>query len=163
MNPQLQQAQPIHPWQDKGARYSLILALAFASYLAFAFYDGREFYTRYLKQCQDDPDRADCRPLNIVKAASRPELGIKLDYGKGSWAIQITSQQDEGQANALAAELQSAGVGTRIIKIKSRKRMTLCQVQIGRFIKREDAAEAGKQLHDRGIIQSFILANYKVP
>jgi hypothetical protein len=163
MNPQLQQAPPIHPWQDKGTRFSLILALVFASYLAFAFYDGREFYTRYLKQCQDDPDRADCRPLNVVKASPRPELDIKLDYGKGGWAIQVASQQDEGQANTLAAELQSAGVTSRIIKFKARKRITLCQVQIGRFIKRKDAAEAGKQLQERGLIQSFIPTGYKAP
>lgn len=161
MYPQPQQVQPTHPWQDKGARFSLILGLAFASYLAFALYDGREFYARYLKQCQDEPDRADCRPLNVVKAAPRPELDIKLDYGKGGWAIQVSSQQEESQANALVAQLQSAGINSRIVKIKARKRMTLCQVQIGRFIKRKDAAEAGKQLRERGIIQSFIPTGYK--
>jgi SPOR domain len=163
MIPQPQQAQTAHPWQGKGLRFSLILALAFASYLAFALYDGREFYARYLKQCQDEPDRADCRPLNIVKASPRPELDIKLDYGKGSWAIQVTSQQEEGQANALAAQLQSAGINARIIKIKARKKRTLCQVQIGRFIKRKDATEAGKQLQERGIIQSFIPTMHRTP
>src|ERR1043165_5778548 len=110
MCPQIQQAQSTHPWHDKGARFSLILGLAFASYLAFALYDGRGFYARYLKQCQDQPDRADCRPLNVIKVAPRPQLDITLDYGKGGWAIQVASQQQESQANTLVAQLQSVGV-----------------------------------------------------
>jgi hypothetical protein len=45
----------------------------------------------------------------------------------------------------------------------ARKKVGWCQVQLGRFARRKDAVEAGKQLQERGIIQSFIPTDYKAP
>jgi hypothetical protein len=143
------------PWRDKGERFRLISALAFLACFVFAAYDGGTFYARYLKQCSEEPWRAECRPLNPVKEVRPPDLGITMDYEKGKWALNVGQRQEEGQANDLASRLRSYGVEPRLIKVLGKGGAAQYQLQVGRFPNRKVAAEAGAQLQSKGVIQDF--------
>jgi hypothetical protein len=154
MNPTQQQTVD-DPWKGKGAQFWLIAVLASLAGLMFAAYDGGTFYERYMRLCSEEPGRAECRPLNLVKEVRPPDLGITLDYEKGRWALNVGGRQEGGAANDLASRLRSYGIEPRVIKISGKGKTTRYQVQIGRFLSRKDAAEAGTQLQAKGIIQDF--------
>ena len=160
MTPQSQQQPVADPWRDKGERYWLIAAAVFLTCLAFAAYDGKSFYAHYMNLCSEQPGRAECRPLNLVKEVSKPDPGVTLDYGKGKWALEIGPRQEEEAANDLAARLRSSGIEPRLIRIPGRGKKTWFQVQVGRFPNRKGAADAGTQLKTKGLIQDFKLADY---
>lgn len=149
------------PWQDKGGRFWLVVGLVFLACSAFAAYDSPGFYARYMKLCMDQPTRADCRPLNLVKEERRPDPGVTLDYGKGNWALAVGARQSEAEANALASQLRSFGIEPRLIKTPGRGKKTWYQMQVGRFPTRKSANEAGTQLKNKGLIQDFIPAQYQ--
>jgi hypothetical protein len=160
MTPQSPQQTAADPWRDKGERYWLIAAAVFLACLAFAALDGKSFYAHYMNLCSERPDRAECRPLNLVKEAPKPDPGVMLDYGKGKLALEIGPRQEEGPANDLAARLRSFGIEPRLIRIPGRGKKTWYQVQIGRFPNRKGAVDAGAQLQTKGLIQDFRLADY---
>jgi hypothetical protein len=162
MTTQSQQPTVTDPWQGKGGRYWLIAFAASLFCLAFAPYDGKGFYDQYLKLCSEQPGRGECRPLNLVKDVRPPELGFTLDYGKGRWALEVGPQQEEAQANDLAARLRSVGIEPRVIRISGRRRNKVSyQVQIGRFPTRKSATEASVQLQKKGLIQDFRFVDYQ--
>lgn len=154
MNP-TQQQNVDDPWRGKGTQFWLIAVLASLACLMFAAYDGGAFHERYMKLCSEEPGRAECRPLNLVKEVRPPDLGITLDYEKGRWALNVGRQQEERLANDLVSRLRSYGVEPRIIKISGKGKTTRYQVQIGRFPNRKGAADAGAQLQAKGVIQDF--------
>jgi hypothetical protein len=160
MTPQSQQQAVADPWRNKGERYWLIASAVFLACLAFAAFDGKSFYARYMNLCTEQPDRAECRPLNLVKEVPKPDPGVTLDYGKGKWALEIGTRQEEGSANDLAARLRSSGIEPRLIRSSGKGKKTWYQVQIGRFPNRKGAADAGTQLQMKGLIQDFRLADY---
>ncbi len=149
------------PWQDKNERYWLIAIVLSISCIAFAVYDGKGFYAQYLNLCSEQPGRGECRPLNLVKAEQPPYVDITLDYGKGTWALELGSRQEESQANDLATQLRASGIEPRGIKISKKGKRQLYQIQVGRFVTRKSAAEAGTRLKEKGLIQDFRLVEYK--
>jgi len=148
------------PWADKAGRYHVILVVALVVYAAFATYDGKGFYTGYMARCHEQPERAECKPLNLVRKARQVDPNITLDYGKGRWALEVGSGLGESEANDLAIRLQSSGIQWRISKL-SRRKTALYQVQIGRFPTRKNATDAGTQLQAKGFVSRFILVGYK--
>lgn len=143
------------PWRGKGAQFWLIAVLASLACLMFAAYDGGAFYERYMKLCLAEPARAECRPLNLVKAVRPPDLGIILDYEKGRWALNIGGRQEEGPANDIASHLRSYGIKPRVIKFFGKGKTAWYQVQVGRFPSMKGAAQAGAQLQAKGVIKDF--------
>jgi hypothetical protein len=151
----------VDPWQGKGERLWLIAALVFLFCLTFGALDGRGFYDQYLKRCTEEPKRIECQPLGLVKEERPPDLGITLDYGKGKWALEVSSGQDEAQTNDLVSRLRSAGVEPRIIKLQDKGKRLWYRVQVGRFVNRKNASEAGALLQAKGFLQNFRLVDYQ--
>jgi hypothetical protein len=148
------------PWGGKAGRYHAILVVALVIFTAFATYDGKGFYTRYMGLCTEQPERAECKPLNLIRKERQVDPGITLEHGKGKWALEVGSGLSEAEANDLAIQLQSSRIQSRISKL-SRGTTTLYQVQIGRFPMRKNATEVGTQLQAKGFISRFILVGYK--
>lgn len=163
MNPQSEHVPSGDPWHGKYDRFWMIGLTVFLSYLAFGFYDGTGLYARHLKLCQERPELPICGPLRVVKAEERPRIDITLDHGKGKWAIQVSSNQDEAQANETALKLRGVGAEPRVIKIKSRRKTSRYQVQVGRFTTRKATTEAGTYLQSKGVIQSYSVIEYQAP
>jgi hypothetical protein len=161
MIPQNRQQAAADPWHDKGERHWLIAALVFLSYLAFAAYDGQGFHTRYLRLCSEQPGRVECRPLNLVKEERKPDLGITLDYGKGKWALEVGTRQEEKQKNDLVSQFRFYGIEPRVIEVFGKGKRVLYKVQVGRFPNRKSATDAGVQLKGKGLIQDFTLVEYQ--
>jgi hypothetical protein len=161
MSTQSLQQTTADPWHGKGERYWLIASLVFVFSFVFAAYDGSGFYVHYLKLCSEQPGRADCRPLSLVKEERRPDLGITLDYGKGKWALEVGMRQEGAQANDLTSQLRSYGIEPRIIKIRGKGKSTWYQVQVGRFPTSKSASEAGIQLQRKGLTKDFKVVDYQ--
>ena len=149
------------PWRDKGGRFRLIAGLIFLACSAFAAYDSPGFHARYMKVCTEQPKKAECRPLNLVKAERAPDPGVVLDYGKGNWALAVGPRQAEAEASALASRLRASGIEPRVIKVPGAGKKAWYQVQVGRFPTRKGVTEAGTQLKSKGLIQDFRPADYQ--
>jgi hypothetical protein len=160
MNPTHTQAGA-DPWWDKADRFWLITALLSLVALTFAAYDGRAFYDRYMRLCSEEPGRAECRPLNLVKQERPPDLGITLEYEKGKWALDVGPRQEEAAANNLASRLRAYSIEPRVIRVSGKGKNARYQVQVGRFPTRKVANEAGAELQKRAIVQEFRLNNYQ--
>src|SRR5258708_6863153 len=109
------QSRPSDPWKEAGSRFQVVAGLVLLLFGGFAFYDGREFHARYLKRCENTPNRPECAFLNTAKPKPRPDLGIVMDQGSGKWAIQL-DLADEKTANENSARLWAAGANPRLIK-----------------------------------------------
>jgi hypothetical protein len=162
MTPQEQQQINIDPWTGKGERFRLIAVLTSVLFFIFAVYDGGSFHARYMQQCMAEPERAECKPLNLVREERPPDLGVILYYDKGKWALDIGPRQAEEQSSELASHLKTYGIEPRVIKVRGKGKTTWCQVQIGRFLSRKSAVEAGTQLQSKGVVQSFSASSYQV-
>jgi hypothetical protein len=97
----------------------------------------------------------------LVKEERPPDLGITLDYGKGKWALDVGPRQEQVQANDLASRLRSYGIQPRVIKMPGKGKKMWYQVQVGRFLNRKGATDAGIQLQGKGVIQDFRPSNYQ--
>jgi SPOR domain len=161
MTPQTRHQPASDPWHDKGERLWLIGALAFLACFIFAAYDGQGFHARYLRLCTEKPSSRECKPLNLVKEERPPELGVKLDFGKGKWALGVGPRQEEASANEIASHLRSLGVEPRVVRLPGRGKKAWYQVQVGRFPNRKNVNEAGAELQGRGIIQDFRSVEYQ--
>ncbi|MDX6498658.1 MAG: hypothetical protein QOG23_1918 [Blastocatellia bacterium] len=141
-------------------RFQVVTLLVLLLFGGFAVYDSRGFYARYLKRCEDMPNRPECSFLNAAKPKPRPDLGVVMDHGSGKWAIQL-ELVDEKTANENSARLWSAGAEPRLIRVIGRKKAVFYYIQLGRFKTRKDAVEAGAQLKTRGLLQSFAISEYQ--
>jgi hypothetical protein len=160
MSNEIPKGREANPWAGKSSRYRLIAGVVFLSYVAFAAYDTSGLYGRYMNRCREQPESAECKPLNLAPKVLRLDPALKLDYGRGKWAIEVGSNLGESEASNLASGLQSFGVPSRVVKISSRKKV-LYQVQIGRFPTQKNASEVGAQLQAEGFISRFSLVTYK--
>lgn len=143
-----------------GQRFHVVAAIALLSFGAFAFYDGREFYGRYIRRCEDAPNRPECAFLNAGKVKPRPNLGLVIDQDSGKWALQLEAT-DENTAKEMSTRLWEAGANPRLIKITGRKKTVFYYVQLGRFKTQKEAIGAGAQLKTKGLLQSFVVAEYR--
>ncbi len=160
MNNAIAKSNSSDPWADKAGRYRLIAAALFLSYVAFAAYDGKGFYTRYMDLCREHPERVECKPLDLAKTVPQIDPNITLNHGRGRWAFEVGTGLQESEANELGSRLQSSGIQARVIKT-SRRKNSLYQVQIGRFPTRKEANETGMRLQADGFISRFTLVEYK--
>jgi hypothetical protein len=145
---------------DVGRRFRVVAALAVVLFSIFAAFDGQAYYARYLKRCEEAPDRPECAFLNVSKPKSRPELGIAMDHATGRWALQIEAGEEKS-ASETANRLWSAGASPRLIKVIGRNKTAFYYIQLGRFKSQKEAFGAGSQLKARGLLQDFVVAEFK--
>jgi len=145
---------------DGGQRFRVVVALALLLFGSFAAYDGQVFYGHYLKRCEEAPTRPECAFLRLAKPKSRPELGITIDNESGRWALQIEAAEEK-TANENANRLWSSGANPRLIKVIGRNKTAFYYIQLGRFKSQKEAFGAGSQLKARGLLQDFVVAEFK--
>ncbi|MEA2205964.1 MAG: hypothetical protein QOE77_2740 [Blastocatellia bacterium] len=160
MNTETNRSGEANPWAGKNGRYHVIAAVVLLSYVAFAAYDTTGFYGGYMNRCREQPESAECKPLNPAPKVRRLDPALTLDYGRGKLAIEVGSNMGEAEANNLVARLQASGIPSRVVKILRRKQ-ALYQVQIGRFLTQKNANEVGAQLQAEGFISRFSVVAYK--
>lgn len=145
---------------DGGQRFRVVAALAVVLFGIFAAFDGQAYYARYFKRCEEAPDRPECAFLRINKPKPRPELGIAMDHDTGRWALQIEAGEEKS-ANETANRLWSAGANPRLIKAIGRNKTAFYYIQLGRFKSQKEALGAGSQLKTKGLLQDFVVAEFK--
>jgi cell division protein FtsN len=155
------EARPADPWKDEGQIFRAVGLLVLLVFGGFAVYDGRQFHARYIARCEQDSNRPECSYLISAKPKPRPDLGIVMDQESGKWAIQLEAA-DEKTANENAARLWAAGANPRLIKVTGRKKAIFYFLQLGRFKTRKDALDAGAQLRTKGLLQNFVISDYRV-
>jgi DedD protein len=75
----------------------------------------------------------------------------------GNWTLQVGSFKDQGEADARAGRLNSAGGSdARVVKADIAGKGTWYRVQVGRFPSREAAMNFGNQLRAKNLIADFI-------
>lgn len=151
---------PTDPWQNVGQRFQIVAVLTLLLFGGFAIYDSREFHARYLKRCEESPNRPECTLLNSGKPKPRPDLGIVMDHESGRWALQLEAT-DEKTASENSARLWSAGANPRLIKIIGRSKVVLYYIQLGRFKTQKEAFGASSQLKAKGLPLNFVIAEYR--
>lgn len=149
-----------NPWRDEGQAFRAASFIVLLLFSGFVFYDARNFYQAHVVRCRQEPDRSECRFLNVSGPKPTPELGIVLDQGTGKWAIQLEAM-DKETANAHLLRLGDAGATARLIKITGRKKRVFYSLQLGRFKTQKDALDAGGQLKARGLVTNFSVNSYR--
>ena len=154
------EARAADPWKHEGQIFRSVGLIVLLVFGGFAFYDGRQFHARYIARCEQDSNRPECSYLTAAKPKPSPELGIVMDQENGKWAIQLEAA-DEKTANENVARLWAAGANPRLIKVTGRKKAFFYFLQLGRFKTRKDALDAGAQLRTKGLLQNFVISDYR--
>jgi cell division septation protein DedD len=91
------------------------------------------------------------KSVNPAVSTNRPE-----EAKEGKVTIQIGSYNAAAEADERVANLKSAGLEARSVKVEIPRRGTWYRVQSGRFVSRDEAERYGRQLRDKGVVSSFI-------
>jgi hypothetical protein len=152
---------PSHPWDGKQGRFSSILILSLIVFLAFGAYDGATFFADFKKNCLQDANKPECKNLSQANFSTNGQArDITLDYGKGTYAIQVGAFVVEENARRISMELTNQGAPARVVRsVRSRSRV-LFHVQVGRFPTQKKAEDAGKLLKTMGLLQEFVVTKY---
>jgi cell division septation protein DedD len=80
---------------------------------------------------------------------------------EGKVTIQIGSYNAAAEAEERVANLKSAGLEARSVKVEIPQRGTWYRVQSGRFVSRDEAERYGRQLRDKGVVSTFITTDVR--
>jgi cell division septation protein DedD len=95
-------------------------------------------------------------PTPAPAARQEAPSSVPSSGGKGNWTIQVGSFKDQGEADARASRLNSAGGEARVVKAEIPGKGTWYRVQVGKSASREAAVAYGNQLKAKNLIADFI-------
>ncbi len=150
-----------HPWAGKNSRHAGIVVIALCSALALAVFDGARFYSDFKRDCNQIPNRQGCSGfMDTALTNDSPIADLRLDHGKGAFAIQLGTFPSDERARNLVAVLERWGLNVRQVRIKGRKKNKLTQLQLGRFPDAKTARETAAKLKSRGVISDFTVGAF---
>jgi cell division septation protein DedD len=102
-------------------------------------------------------EAVEAKPAVEEKSANAATPTNVADGAKaGKVTIQIGSYNAAAEAEERVANLKSAGLEARSVRVEIPRRGTWYRVQSGRFVSRAEAERYGQQLRDKGVVSSFI-------